>query len=32
MKQANECYLPQLNEAVTLKEFLKKQGLKLIAL
>jgi 16S rRNA (uracil1498-N3)-methyltransferase len=33
MKQANECYLPQLNEAVTLKEFLKKTsaGLKLIA-
>jgi 16S rRNA (uracil1498-N3)-methyltransferase len=33
MKQSNECFLPQLNEAVTFKEFLKKQneGLQLIA-
>ena len=33
MKQSNECFLPHLNEAVTFKEFLKKQniGLKLIA-
>jgi 16S rRNA (uracil1498-N3)-methyltransferase len=33
MKQSNECYLPQLNEAIPLKEFLKNQngGLQLIA-
>ena len=33
MKQSNELYLPKLNEAVTLKEFLKheRKGLKLIA-
>jgi 16S rRNA (uracil1498-N3)-methyltransferase len=33
MKQSNELYLPKLNEAVTLKEFLKHErtGLKLIA-
>ena len=33
MKQSNECFLPQLNEAVTFKEFLKKQneGLQFIA-
>jgi 16S rRNA (uracil1498-N3)-methyltransferase len=33
MKQANECHLPQLNEAIPLKEFLKNQngGLQLIA-
>ena len=33
MKQSNELYLPKLNEAVTLKEFLKhdRTGLKLIA-
>ncbi|MFV8269611.1 16S rRNA (uracil(1498)-N(3))-methyltransferase [Flavobacterium sp. GT2N3] len=33
MKQSNELYLPKLNDAVTLKEFLKHErtGLKLIA-
>jgi 16S rRNA (uracil1498-N3)-methyltransferase len=33
MKQSNELYLPKLNEAVTLKEFIKRErtGLKLIA-
>jgi 16S rRNA (uracil1498-N3)-methyltransferase len=33
MKQSNDCYLTQLNEAVPLKEFLKTQndGLQLIA-
>ncbi|MDG2433086.1 16S rRNA (uracil(1498)-N(3))-methyltransferase [Flavobacterium sp.] len=33
MKQSNECYLPQLNDAVTFKEFIKKQndGLQIIA-
>jgi 16S rRNA (uracil1498-N3)-methyltransferase len=33
MKQSNDCYLPKLNEAITLKEFLKitNEGLQLIA-
>tara|TARA_R110002126_G_scaffold46825_5_gene131482 strand:- start:427 stop:1134 length:708 start_codon:yes stop_codon:yes gene_type:complete len=33
MKQSNECYLPKLNEAVTLKEFLQNNsdGMHLIA-
>jgi 16S rRNA (uracil1498-N3)-methyltransferase len=33
MKQSNDCYLTQLNEAVPFKEFLKTQndGLQLIA-
>ena len=33
MKQANELYLPKLNEAITFKEFLKREneGLQLIA-
>jgi 16S rRNA (uracil1498-N3)-methyltransferase len=33
MKQSNECYLPKLNEAISLKEFLqqKTEGIHLIA-
>lgn len=33
MKQSNECYLPKLNEAISLKEFLQKktEGVHLIA-